>query len=673
MKRNVTVVFVILHYLTENDTISCVDSIKKCVKRSKIIIIDNASKNGSGEAIKAKYSDDANIEVVLNNQNYGFARGNNIGIRIAKEKFNPDFVILCNNDTKIIDDDFLEKVSREYAESGYAVLGPSELLSNGNYYCPVKDIPTYHETKKFIRSLEFRIRHTRLFLYVDFFKKIIKKIVTFGRRDMKTTCGKKQYGIVLHGAFLVLSRKYLENFDGLDERTFLYGEEALLALSLRKRGLVSVYDPSIHILHNHHSATNHLTMSTVERVRKRAKYELDSAKILLGELEAEMMAKSQRKRFVTLFPRIEGFHLSKDVGMIPYAMQKYYDYNSGIVVYKGKDYSGFYNYVYGVSKLYFPLKKFNSIANCILFLLKSAKDIDVLHLYHIHVNSTFACVALYLMLNKKGLIYIHLDSGSSFNKDDVLSIRKKPIKSFIMKRIVFNKKNKKRILFGGQNMDEIRRLNGAFPFQNIRYVPNGYEDSFNDKYNMEDCKKENVILFVGRANDVKQKRIDLLLAAFIKVKDKIPQYKLRIVGEVSPHQREEIKKLSIKNDLKDRIEIVGHVSDRRKLMKEYSIAKILCLPSDFESFGLVLLEALDHGCLIVGSNIPTTTSIVGEDKYGYLFNAGDAEDLALKLCLACSDNMKMKYVQENGKKYVMRNYSYKKILKVVDDWIRSKK
>ena len=47
---------------------------------------------------------------------------------------------------------------------------------------------------------------------------------------------------------------------------------------------------------------------------------------------------TQKIRFTTMFPRIENIHLVKDVGMIPYAMKKYYNFDSSIVIYKNKEY-----------------------------------------------------------------------------------------------------------------------------------------------------------------------------------------------------------------------------------------------------------------------------------------------------------------------------------------------
>ena len=60
--------FVILHYYTVDDTVECVNSIKELENYNnnvEIVIVDNASPNGSGKEIKEKYENDKKIHVIL--------------------------------------------------------------------------------------------------------------------------------------------------------------------------------------------------------------------------------------------------------------------------------------------------------------------------------------------------------------------------------------------------------------------------------------------------------------------------------------------------------------------------------------------------------------------------------------------------------------------------------
>ncbi|MFH0831805.1 MAG: glycosyltransferase family 2 protein [archaeon] len=78
----------------------CLLSLKKeqkDYKNLKVIVVDNASKQNEAKRIRKKF----NVETIRNKENYGFAKGNNIGIRYALKKFKPDYLFLLNDDTEV--------------------------------------------------------------------------------------------------------------------------------------------------------------------------------------------------------------------------------------------------------------------------------------------------------------------------------------------------------------------------------------------------------------------------------------------------------------------------------------------------------------------------------------------------------------------------------------------
>ena len=75
------VVFVILHYMAIDVTMKSVEYITENIDTNQyhIVIVDNASGNGSGEELKAFYLDRGDVTVLINEENLGFAKGNNVG------------------------------------------------------------------------------------------------------------------------------------------------------------------------------------------------------------------------------------------------------------------------------------------------------------------------------------------------------------------------------------------------------------------------------------------------------------------------------------------------------------------------------------------------------------------------------------------------------------------
>lgn len=88
---------IILTYNNIQHTKKCVDSILKKTKypNYEIIIVDNDSKDETPDYLLKLQKNHSNIKIVLNNENYGFAKGNNIGI----DESSGEYIILLNNDT----------------------------------------------------------------------------------------------------------------------------------------------------------------------------------------------------------------------------------------------------------------------------------------------------------------------------------------------------------------------------------------------------------------------------------------------------------------------------------------------------------------------------------------------------------------------------------------------
>uniref|UniRef100_UPI00260C60D3 glycosyltransferase family 2 protein n=1 Tax=Blautia sp. TaxID=1955243 RepID=UPI00260C60D3 len=109
---------ILVNYNGYEDTIECVKSIKKSTYRNyKIIIVDNASPDESGNRLNDKYSNDSDIVVILNKENTGFSEGNNIGLEyIEKEQI--DYILMLNNDT-VVEPEFLYKLIEGAKETNF--------------------------------------------------------------------------------------------------------------------------------------------------------------------------------------------------------------------------------------------------------------------------------------------------------------------------------------------------------------------------------------------------------------------------------------------------------------------------------------------------------------------------------------------------------------------------
>lgn len=287
--RDYKFVFVILHYYTIQDTKKCIESIIKNCKDAEIVIVDNASPNGTGIELKKFYKNYLNIHVILNKTNLGFAKGNNVGFEYAKEKLNADFIIMCNNDTYLIQSDFKGKIIEEFEKSKFDVLGPKIILPNEKINLVNLEKPDLKKLKKQLLILEVKYIFIIIGIQkiISFFKRIFVKESRKSKEmeNITESYNKRHENIILHGCFLIFSKKYIDKFNGIDDRTFLYREEELLYIRLKNNNMISVYNPDIQIFHNEDAATNAITKSKRKKQLFIFRNLIKSTKILMKELE----------------------------------------------------------------------------------------------------------------------------------------------------------------------------------------------------------------------------------------------------------------------------------------------------------------------------------------------------------------------------------------------------
>lgn len=213
-------VIIILNYMNYQDTKECVCSIlKQEYDNYHILIVDNASQNESYPYLKKMYEKNSLVSVIRAGNNYGFAKGNNIGIHYAKDKLRAEYIMLLNSDTLLTEPLYIKKMI-EGDEAGIGVIG-SKILQ-----------PDNRNIRKIYRYVTFP---GTLLLYLKFFCesrgfKEIQKLL-----ECKLVNCKGDY--ILQGCVLLLTPAYFQMYDNLDSRTFLYCEEELLYIRCLRAGL----------------------------------------------------------------------------------------------------------------------------------------------------------------------------------------------------------------------------------------------------------------------------------------------------------------------------------------------------------------------------------------------------------------------------------------------------
>lgn len=242
--------YLVLHYKNADVTEQCLDSLLNLDSQDfNMVVVDNASNNGSYETLLEKYGENARIHFIKNEENLGYAAGNNVGFRYAKEKLGADWIVLLNNDVVVEQRDFQQKIQEEYGRSSFYLAGPDIVTPEGNSQNPyLMDCPD----KKTIRK---KLLHDYIVLGLMKVRlqQALKKLLhydgsIFQPNEIATI---EDFHGVLHGSCLIFSPDFIREFNGLYGGTFLYCEEEILCYILNRLKCRYAYLKSVRVIHKH--------------------------------------------------------------------------------------------------------------------------------------------------------------------------------------------------------------------------------------------------------------------------------------------------------------------------------------------------------------------------------------------------------------------------------------
>jgi len=166
--------------------------------------------------------------------------------------------------------------------------------------------------------------------------------------------------------------------------------------------------------------------------------------------------------------------------------------------------------------------------------------------------------------------------------------------------------------------------------KNVFKINNALTFNSNKKSKLD----QNVIISVGRYGY--QKNFELLINAFALVCNKNSTWKLKIVGS-QVENNSSLKALIFKHGIHDRIELLN---EQKNIVKQYLSASIYVLPSRWEGFPLVVLEAMECGLPILSSNINGIREVLNESN-SLFFESDNVIMLSEKLeCLINNENIR---------------------------------
>jgi len=216
--KSIDVSIIILSYNTKNLTLACIESVVRHTQgiNYELIIIDNASTDGSVEMLKDLKRKVKGVVVILSKENLGFSAGNNLGMSVARGKY----ILLLNSDT----------------EFGENVLSPTCQLTN-----PYGSIqPT--------GGMYPDLWH--LFLWSTFLDDLPGVGELFGSYHPHPTFYRQEHSLDwVTGAFMLIRKTAKEEVAEFDPKFFMYAEDMEYCYRFKQKGWGIRYVPIARIMH----------------------------------------------------------------------------------------------------------------------------------------------------------------------------------------------------------------------------------------------------------------------------------------------------------------------------------------------------------------------------------------------------------------------------------------
>jgi GT2 family glycosyltransferase len=223
---------VIVNWNTKKLLHDCLESIilNPPQRTHKIIVVDNGSTDGSGEMVQRNFGD---VLLISNERNLGFAAANNQGISAQESRY----VHLLNSDTIVLPGSLDGLITSLESSPAVGIVGNRLRNPDGTLQPSVFRFPTVMSAL----LLGFGIRRVKLGDRVRYTQ------TNVGGAEFDY--GVRQEVDYMRGASLIIRRSVLDAIGLLDERFFMYGEEADLCYRAWQAGWKVMYDPEAEIIH----------------------------------------------------------------------------------------------------------------------------------------------------------------------------------------------------------------------------------------------------------------------------------------------------------------------------------------------------------------------------------------------------------------------------------------
>ena len=221
---------IILNYNVRYFLEQCVASVQEALSNidGEIIVVDNNSSDDSCEMMKSRFP---NVKLIENTANFGFPKGNNIGVDQAKG----DYICILNPDTVVAEDTFTKILAFAEKQKNIGIVGCKLIDGTGNFLPESKrGVPTPF------------VAFTKIFGLYKLFPKTTLFNRYYAQYLSENETGKVD---ILVGAFMIMKRELYLEIGGFDENCFMYSDDIDLSYMALKKEKSNYYFHETSVIH----------------------------------------------------------------------------------------------------------------------------------------------------------------------------------------------------------------------------------------------------------------------------------------------------------------------------------------------------------------------------------------------------------------------------------------
>lgn len=302
----------------------------------------------------------------------------------------------------------------------------------------------------------------------------------------------------------------------------------------------------------------------------------------------------------------------------------------------------------------------------LVWIWHNASNVEVVQLFHLRFQ-TFVYAALFRLRNPSSVLYMKTDLNTQqfaekrpkrYSPGTLVGMTSRAAFTFFLDRLaplglrLFD-------LLSGETRASVSWLRTQFPSiaANISHVPNGLAPFPAPGPAQE--KRERLILTVARLGTW-EKNSEMLVDAAAAIR--LTDWKIVFCGPVEPGFREYAE-----SRLGESAVFTGPIDDREELYDLYRRARCFCLPSRFESFAFVLLEAYACGDYILSTDVGVAADLLGDPRDGRLVTDTDSLVAALREVVETDVTLHVRIAERRVE--VERLYDWKRITAALEQRI----